>query len=172
MTASIHTHDVSDLITLVVVFTDPDLTELDDGYYLTPTAVLFKTEQNDIKRSYKTATGWSSQGNWDASTNTPSLADGTGTAGHFYTVNVAGSQNLGNGLITSVVNDQIYYNGYVWQRLTNVQSTAVTNPSDGTYEVDVYTYQSGDVVYEAEGIGAAQGAAAHVYHVREASIGQ
>lgn len=34
------------------------------------------------------------QGTWDASTNTPTLASGTGTTGHFYIVSVAGNTNL------------------------------------------------------------------------------
>ena len=34
------------------------------------------------------------QGTWNAATNTPTLASGTGTTGHFYIVSVAGSTNL------------------------------------------------------------------------------
>ena len=34
------------------------------------------------------------QGTWNADTNTPTLASGTGTTGHFYIVSVAGSTNL------------------------------------------------------------------------------
>ena len=34
------------------------------------------------------------QGTWNASTNTPTLASGTGTTGHFYIVSVAGTTNL------------------------------------------------------------------------------
>ena len=34
------------------------------------------------------------QGSWNASTNTPTLASGSGTTGHFYIVSVAGSTNL------------------------------------------------------------------------------
>ena len=34
------------------------------------------------------------QGTWNANTNTPTLASGTGTTGHFYIVSVAGSTNL------------------------------------------------------------------------------
>jgi hypothetical protein len=34
------------------------------------------------------------QGNWDASTNTPTLASGTGTVGNYYVVSVAGNTNL------------------------------------------------------------------------------
>ena len=38
--------------------------------------------------------GLSFQGNWNASTNSPSLSSGSGTVGHYYIVSVAGSTNL------------------------------------------------------------------------------
>ena len=34
------------------------------------------------------------QGTWDAATNTPTLASGSGTTGHFYIVSTDGSTNL------------------------------------------------------------------------------
>jgi hypothetical protein len=39
------------------------------------------------------------QGVYNASTNTPTLADGVGTKGYYYVVSVAGTQNLGSGPI-------------------------------------------------------------------------
>jgi hypothetical protein len=56
------------------------------------------------------------KGAWNASTNSPTLADGTGDAGDIYRVSVAGTQNLGSGSITFVVGDLLLYNGTVWQR--------------------------------------------------------
>ena len=56
------------------------------------------------------------QGVWDASTNTPTLADGTGNAGDVYRVNVAGTQNLGSGAQTFVVADWVMYSGAIWQK--------------------------------------------------------
>jgi hypothetical protein len=41
------------------------------------------------------------EGVWNASTNTPELADGTGDAGMVYRVGTAGSQDLGSGSITT-----------------------------------------------------------------------
>jgi hypothetical protein len=49
------------------------------------------------------------QGNWDASTNTPTLADGTGIPGHAYIVTVKGTQNLGHGETEYNVADIVYY---------------------------------------------------------------
>jgi len=56
-------------------------------------------------------------GIWDADTNTPTLVDGTGTAGDFYRVIVAGTQDLGSGSITFEVGDDVMYNGTIWERL-------------------------------------------------------
>ena len=44
-------------------------------------------------------------GNWDASTNTPTLTDGIGNAGDVYEVTVAGTVNFGNGNIYFSVGD-------------------------------------------------------------------
>ena len=48
-------------------------------------------------------------GEWDASTNTPAIADGNGEYGNYYIVSVAGSQDLGSGLIAFNVDDQVMY---------------------------------------------------------------
>lgn len=59
------------------------------------------------------------KGTWDASTNTPPLADGTGVSGYFYIVSVGGTQNLGSGAITFFAGDWVLYNGTVWERASN-----------------------------------------------------
>lgn len=54
-----------------------------------------------------------SQGTWNASTNTPTLATGTGTLGHYYTVSVPGSTVLDD--VTSwAVNDVAVFDGTEW----------------------------------------------------------
>ncbi len=60
-------------------------------------------------------------GNWDASSNTPTLADGDGGAtygiGATFRVSVAGSQDLGSGSITFAVGDKVVYNvNAVWEK--------------------------------------------------------
>lgn len=57
------------------------------------------------------------KGTWDASTNTPTLANGTGTNGWYYRVVVGGTKNLGSGNITFSAGDDILYDGLVWQRV-------------------------------------------------------
>ena len=53
-------------------------------------------------------------GNWDASTNTPTLVNGTGVAGQFYICTVAGTCDFGAGSITFEENDWVVYTGTAW----------------------------------------------------------
>jgi hypothetical protein len=56
------------------------------------------------------------KGVWNASTNSPTLADGTGDTGDTYRVSVAGTRNLGSGSQDFAVGDLVLYDGAVWQR--------------------------------------------------------
>ena len=73
------------------------------------------------------------KGQWDAETNSPTLADGTGSKGDFYIVSVGGTQNLGSGNIQFFVNDRIIYDGSVWARLSAGDVNTVNNvlPTNG-----------------------------------------
>ena len=87
-------------------------------------------------------------GHWNASTNSPTLADGTGNNGDVYYVSVAGVQNLGHGSETYQVADLVVYNGTTnqWEQspspfaagaanttLSNLGTTAVNaNITPGT----------------------------------------
>ena len=63
------------------------------------------------------------EGTWDASTNTPTLADGIGTNGDFYVVSAGGTVNFGTVAeprnVTFYVNDRVIYDGtlHEWERL-------------------------------------------------------
>ena len=57
------------------------------------------------------------KGTWNASTNTPTLANGAGTAGWQYAVSVSGTTNFGAGAITFTVGDLVLYSGTVWQQI-------------------------------------------------------
>lgn len=65
------------------------------------------------------------QGSWNANTNTPTLASGTGTKGYYYVVNVAGSTNL-DGVNTWNIGDWAIFNGTIWQRLQNSGGTVTS----------------------------------------------
>jgi hypothetical protein len=66
------------------------------------------------------------KGEWNASTNSPSVSNATGTLGWQYIVSVAGTRNLGGGSVAYGVGDQIIHNGTVYIRIpaqaTQVQS--------------------------------------------------
>ena len=74
------------------------------------------------------------KGTWDAATNTPTLANGTGNQGDVYLCNVAGTVNFGAGPITFYVGDQVIYSGSIWQRASGasgtVTSVAITESGD------------------------------------------
>jgi hypothetical protein len=74
------------------------------------------------------------KGTWNAATNTPTLANGTGNQGDVYLVSVAGTVNFGAGPITFAVGDQVIYSGTIWQKAGGstgtVTSVAVTESGD------------------------------------------
>jgi hypothetical protein len=74
------------------------------------------------------------KGTWNASTNTPTLANGTGDTGDVYICNVAGTVNFGAGAITFAVGDYVIYSGTIWQRSSGavgtVTSVAVSRSGD------------------------------------------
>ena len=56
-------------------------------------------------------------GSWDASTNTPELANGVGQNGNFYMVSVSGTVDFGAGAIVFTAGDTVIYNGSIWQKI-------------------------------------------------------
>lgn len=74
-------------------------------------------------------------GQWDASTNTPHLQDGTGTNGDFYIVSAGGTVNLGTAQnprnVTFSINDRAIYEGDIaqWVRLPAGQVSSVNGQS-------------------------------------------
>ena len=57
------------------------------------------------------------KGTWNASTNNPTLADGTGAKGDYYVTSTAGTQTFGGLQLFFGIGDWIVYNGAVWQRV-------------------------------------------------------
>lgn len=89
-------------------------------------------------------------GNWNASTNTPHLQDGTGTNGDFYVCNVGGTVTFGTGNTqTFVPNDRVIYNGASsqWVKLPAGQVSSVNGMSgDVTLDADDIEYSTGVTV--------------------------
>jgi hypothetical protein len=86
---------------------------------------------NKIDAAYLPTSGDTPKGEWNASTNSPTLADGTGTAGDYYDVTTAGTANLGSVAITYTVGDVVKYNGATWFKIDSV-----ANILDGISTVD------------------------------------
>lgn len=76
------------------------------------------------------------EGAWNANTNTPTLADGTGNAGDVYIVSVAGTQNLGSGPLTFAPGDWAIYNGAIWEKSINSNAVASVNGQTGVVSLD------------------------------------
>lgn len=76
------------------------------------------------------------EGVWNASTNSPSLADGVGDAGQVYRVSVAGSQDLGSGSISFEVGDYVIYNGSIWEKSDTTDAVASVNSQTGVVVLD------------------------------------
>jgi len=74
------------------------------------------------------------KGTWNANTNTPTLADGTGGTGDMYVVSVGGTQDLGSGNLTFTTGDRVIYNGTIWQKMdSSVTASEVPITDSGTY---------------------------------------
>lgn len=76
------------------------------------------------------------KGAWNASTNSPTLADGVGTNGDMYRISVAGTQDLGSGNITFAAGDAIIYNGSVWEKIPGEDIIQSVNGQTGVVVLD------------------------------------
>jgi hypothetical protein len=105
---------------------------------------------NKIDGTYLPTSADTAKGEWNANTNTPTLADGAGTAGDYYDVTTAGTVDLGSGSIAYTVGDVVKYNGTTWYKIDSVANVldGSATAADGrtTLEVD-----SSDEVAEATG---------------------
>jgi len=87
------------------------------------------------------------RGNWDASTNSPTLADGSGSAGDVYRVSVAGTQDLGSGAQTYAIGDWAVYNGTIWEKSLNSSSVVSVNGFTGVVVLDTDDIAEGSNLY-------------------------
>lgn len=87
------------------------------------------------------------EGTWDASTNTPSLANGSGDAGMIYLVSVAGSTDFGAGPIAFEVGDWAVYNGSIWQKSLNSNAVVSVNGMTGVVSLTTTDIPEGTNLY-------------------------
>ncbi len=71
------------------------------------------------------------QGTWLASTNTPTLADGTGTQNDWYRANDAGTVDFGSGNISFVAGDKVVHNGSIWEKWDTIDDVVSVNGYTG-----------------------------------------
>jgi hypothetical protein len=87
------------------------------------------------------------KGTWAASTNTPTLANGTGDAGDVYIASDAGSVNFGAGAISFAAGDWVIYNGTIWQKSANSDSVVSVNGFTGVVVLDTDDIAEGTALY-------------------------
>lgn len=87
------------------------------------------------------------KGTWNASTNSPSLADGTGDTGDVYRVSTAGTRNLGSGSITFDVGDYVIYNGTIWEKSDTTDAVASVNGFTGVITLTTTNIGEGTNLY-------------------------
>jgi hypothetical protein len=90
--------------------------------------------------------GLSYQGTWNASTNTPTLASGTGTNGYYYVVGTSGSTNL-DGITDWVAGDWLLFNGTVWQKIDQTNLVTSVNSQTGAVSLTTSNISEGSNLY-------------------------
>lgn len=76
------------------------------------------------------------KGTWNANTNSPSLANGTGSTGDLYQVSTAGSTDFGAGSIAFAIGDKAVYNGTVWEKWLMTDAVTSVNGATGVVVLD------------------------------------
>lgn len=134
------------------------------------TTVLIIKQPDGTYKSFLSSSGFSSQGAWNAATNAPALANGTGTTGHYYTVSVAGSVDFGDGSQTFTTSDYVAYDGESWLIIPSPQSGTLTKSATGIYYYDFPLHQEGTYTYRFEGYGTVHAADEELFHVINSTI--
>jgi len=80
------------------------------------------------------------KGSWNADTNSPSISDATGAQGDYYKVGTGGTRDLGSGVITFNVGDDVIHNGSVFEDFGSVSDVTSVNTQTGAVVLD-----SGDI---------------------------
>jgi trimeric autotransporter adhesin len=93
------------------------------------------------------------QGNWNPTTNTPTLVDGTGTTGYTYWVSAAKSTAVSGLTDPSMVNfqigDLVIYNGTKWVLVTPAAGVQSVNGQQGAITINAINQLTSDVTTSA-----------------------
>lgn len=91
------------------------------------------------------------QGTWDASTNTPTLANtDTGVENFWYRCNVAGSVDFGAGAISFNVGDKVVNNGTIWEKWDTTDEVISVAGKTGAVVLDNTDVGLGNVTNDAQ----------------------
>jgi hypothetical protein len=85
------------------------------------------------------------QGSWNAHTNTPTIIDGTGTAGDFYLVSEGDTIDLGSGNVIFLTGGTAIYSGTVWEAINPSQIVTSVNSLIG--DIQLNPIISGDTLW-------------------------
>lgn len=105
------------------------------GTILTPAQLTINAGSNlylGVVPAYPTSPN-SNLGAWDASSNTPTLTDGSGSDGQYYTNSGAGTVDFGNGDIDFAIGDLVLYHQGKWHRVGAIPDQALTVTNNGEY---------------------------------------
>jgi hypothetical protein len=87
------------------------------------------------------------KGVWDASTNNPTLINGTGVNGWVYRVHPGGTVNFGAGDITFSSGDYVIYNGSIWQKSGGGDAVTSVNGQQGVVVLSTANISEGGTNY-------------------------
>jgi hypothetical protein len=90
-----------------------------------------------VPASQLTVVSTSFKGNWNATTNTPTLSDGTGTGGDFYFVTNGASRDLGSGSVAWTTGALAIHDGSKW--IENESANIITSVAGKTGAVTLVT---------------------------------
>ncbi len=98
-----------------------------------------------IKASQLPNTIMEFKGNWNPTTNTPELSDGTGNTGDVYRVSVSGIRDLGSGNIAFNIGDWVMCNGSIWEWAPNSNFVLSVNGQQGIVVLSFADLGIGDI---------------------------
>lgn len=100
-----------------------------------------------IPSAQLTAEVFEYKGAYNATTNSPSLANGAGSTGDVYRVTTAGTQDFGAGNITFALNDKVVYNGSVWEKWDVTEAISSVNGFTGVVVLSTSDVAEGSNLY-------------------------
>jgi len=107
---------------------------------------------DDALNTLSTMGSLSYRGTWNATTNTPTLASGTGTKGYYYVVSVSGSTTIDT-ISDWVIGDWIIFNGTVWEKADHTDVVASVFTRTGAVVAAASDYDASQVDNDATYVG-------------------